>query len=173
MGRRTRMRAQASTRARDLHAASKRELLAAGSPLTDPKVQALIAEAFDFECQQYLDRDRALQEARLRGRRWKQVEEVRDGIGHWVHRGHNLALIHSIARHEGEVWGHVSVSNRANTMPTWHEVRDAGWLLYPRLYGLIVVAPESMHVNISNVAHVWYCLTAKPVPDFTHGYGSI
>jgi hypothetical protein len=58
-------------------------------------------------------------------------------------------------------------------MPTWLETRNAGWVMYPGRLGLVVVAPEAAHVRLAEVAHVWYCLTAEPVPDFSHAIGSI
>ena len=67
----------------------------------------------------------------------------------------------------------MSVSRRDGFLPTWEQVRDAQWLLYPAEYGVVVVAPQSRHVNLREVAHVWTCLTGKTVPDFTHGLGTI
>jgi hypothetical protein len=62
---------------------------------------------------------------------------------------------HSVARElDGGVWGHVSVSRQDRSLPSWQQVRDTGWLLYPGRFGIIVVAPQDKHVNISEVAHV-------------------
>lgn len=136
--------------------------------------QDAIAQAFDETCAALLQRDRAVQSRRLETAAWKLVSPNADGIGHWRHRGRRLSLIHSVAREaDGQVWAHVSVGTPGNTMPGWYEVRDAGWLLYPGEFGVVVVAPQDSHVNLSNVGHVWYCLTAPAVPDFSRGLGSI
>jgi hypothetical protein len=75
---------------------------------------------------------------------------------------------------DGQVWAHVSVSHPSNVMPDWYTVRNTGWLLYPGQFGIVVVAPRSAgHVNIANVAHVWFCLTAPSCPDFSMGMGTI
>jgi hypothetical protein len=101
----------------------------------------------------------------LRGWAWRY--DGTDGVGCWdLH--HGLRLIHSVSREpDGEVWSHLSVSRRDNTLPDWYEVRDCQWLLYPDLTGLIVVAPGDEHVNVAEVAHVWTKLTGDAaVPDF-------
>jgi hypothetical protein len=170
MGRQARMkRAQHELRQR-----ARRDQEEAEAQFSAPEVQAKLSEMFDAECAAHRDRDAHDQFLRLRGRGWKRMEPNGDGIGHWLHKGNRLGLIHSIAREvDGNIWAHVSVSTSKNTMPTWNEVRDAGWLMYPGHYGIIVVAPLSQHVSITNTAHVWYCLTQQACPDFTHGYGSI
>lgn len=102
-----------------------------------------------------------------------------DGLGCWdrpssrpvVEPG--LRLIHSIARCEGEIWSHVSVSRSDRRMPTWEQTRDVFRLVHPHEYGIIVVAPVENHVNIAEVAHVWACLSRPYVPDFTHGLATI
>jgi hypothetical protein len=50
---------------------------------------------------------------------------------------------------------------------------DVGWLLYPGRFGIVVVAPESAHVNLAEVAHVWFRLDGPSCPDFSHGLGTI
>ena len=140
----------------------------------DLGVQQRLGELHDEECAALVARDRHAQAGRLTARGWKQRYPNLDGIGMWDHRALKLRILHSVAREaDGQAWAHVSVSNPGNTMPTWYEVRDAGWLLYPQAYGIIVVAPPDGHVNIANVAHAWYCLTAPSCPDFTHGMNSI
>lgn len=97
-----------------------------------------------------------------------------DGLGCWDHRRRNLRLIHSIARaDDGEVWAHVSVSRRDRVMPTWGQTRDAWWLIYDQVPGVIVVAPPQEHVDIAEVSHVWGCLTRRVVPDLSYGMGTI
>jgi hypothetical protein len=139
----------------------------------DPEMQARLDAMHDEECMALIERYREAQYRELSRAGWRQREQNLDGIGTWDHRG-RLRIIHSVARYpDGEAWGHVSVSNSANTMPDWYAVRNAGWLLYPGLFGIVVIAPEGQHVNIANVAHVWTCLTKPSCPDFSTGLGTI
>lgn len=105
---------------------------------------------------------------------WVLRADAFDGLGMWDHPGRGLRTIHSIAEHGGDVWVHVSFSRRDGKMPTWEE---AQWgfrqVMGPDALGLIVIAPESEHVNKAEVSHVWHCLTRRPTPDFTEGTGSI
>jgi hypothetical protein len=112
---------------------------------------------------------------RLARRRWKQVVQGADGLGAWRHGPRQLHLIHSVAyEQDGELWEHVSVSRADGTMPTWVQVRDVFHdVCGDDALGVIVVPPKSEHVNIAEVAHVWRCLTKRPLPDFTQGTSSI
>lgn len=112
---------------------------------------------------------------RLKADGWHLAMAGGDGLGAWDHSRRGLRIIHSAAIEEdGNVWSHVSVSRRIDgLMPTWRQARDAFWLICPNLYGIIVVAPENEHVNISEVAHVWGNHTEATVPDFTRGTASI
>ena len=105
---------------------------------------------------------------------WRVLYEGGDGLGAWGHPRLQRRFIHSIAREaDGEVWAHVSLSRSDKRMPSWEQVRDIWRLVYPSLYGIVVIPPEDKHVNIAEVAHIWGCLTKPTVPDFTHGIGSI
>ena len=78
-----------------------------------------------------------------------------------------LRLIHSVYREaDGLVWGHVSLSSAGGDLPGWYPLRNANWLVYPGLTGIVVVAAESRHVNISECAHIWTCLEGSRLPDF-------
>jgi hypothetical protein len=137
-----------------------------------PDIQAHHAEqAADEERQARVAADRPVQYSRLRAAGWKQRAANLDGVGTWDRRG--TRLIHSVSREDDDqLWVHVSLSLRDGTLPGWYELRNAQWLIYPGQYGLVVVAPQDRHVNISEVAHVWTCLTADVLPDFGR-YGTI
>lgn len=105
---------------------------------------------------------------------WVLHIEGMDGLGVYDHPKNGLRLIHSIAEElDGEAWAHTSFSRSDRKLPTWGQTRDLYRLIYPDLAGVVVIPPESTHVNIAEVMHVWTCLTRPTVPDFTSGTGSI
>jgi len=114
-------------------------------------------------------------EARLKRHRWVCVQRGADGLGAWKHGARGLGLIHSVAtEQDGELWEHISLSRTDGNMPTWEQVRDVfREVCGSDALGIIVVPPKSEHVNIAEVAHVWRCLSRRPIPDFTHGRRSI
>jgi len=141
---------------------------------SSPVIQAAREDLWDDECAALVERYAHEQRRALTNIGWKHQNHNLDGIGTWDHRARRQRVIHSVARAgDGQVWAHISVSNAGNTMPDWYTIRNLTWLLYPGRFGIIVIAPESQHVNIANVAHSWVCLTALSCPDFTSGTGSI
>jgi hypothetical protein len=133
-----------------------------------PEIQELFAEmAADEGFIARRDADLPGQQRRLLDAGWKKRVATADGLGIWDHRRWRLRLNHSLSREtDGLLWGHVSLSTAAGDLPGWYPLRNANWLVYPGLAGLVVVAPESRHVNISECAHVWTCLEGSPLPDF-------
>jgi hypothetical protein len=114
--------------------------------------------------------------ARLERYRWKQLKKGADGLGMWQHKARGLNLIHSIGlESDGELWEHLSVSTvSGEKLPSWDQIRNVFHeVAGPEGLGIIVVAPESEHVNLDEVAHVFRCLTRRPLPDFTRGSGTI
>jgi hypothetical protein len=115
------------------------------------------------------------EEAQLTRHGWTRVHRGADGAGQWLDLYRQLALMHSVAWEEdGELWEHISVSRADRVMPTWEQTRDVfREIAGPDALGIIVIPPKAEHVNLAEVAHVWRCLTARPLPDFTGGSGSI
>jgi hypothetical protein len=113
--------------------------------------------------------------ARLTRHRWRCVTPGADGLGAWEHRARGLGLIHSVAiEADGQVWEHVSVSRADGVMPSWEQLRDVfREVCGDDALGVVVIPPKSEHVDIAEVAHVWRCLTRRPLPDFARGGSSI
>lgn len=113
--------------------------------------------------------------ARMRRNKWQQVYKGADGLGAWKHGARGLGIIHSIAPElDNEIWEHLSLSRADGRMPSWEQTRDVFHeICGPNALGVIVVPPKEEHVNIAEVAHVWHCLTKRPLPDFTRGLGTI
>jgi hypothetical protein len=84
-------------------------------------------------------------------------------------------MIHSLGIEEdGEPWEHISLSRSDGELPSWAQVRDVFHEVAGReALGIIVVPPKSEHVNLAEVAHVFRCLTKRPIPDFTRGQKTI
>ena len=139
-----------------------------GSGIVAANMEAFLADA---EAVALVARDRSGQESRLAGAGWRlnAGEGVcADGLGCWDRtRTPQARLVHSLHRYgDGHVWAHLSVSHRSGALPSWDQVRDVQWLMYPAAAGLVVVAPQDEHYSIGEVAHVWTCLTGSPLPDF-------
>lgn len=164
-----------SARARERRRAAEREMQRVWlEKQTDPRYRELATEVFDGEAAARHGADEAAQSARLARAGFRHRLAAADGLGTWDHDRFGLRIVHSLARElDGEIWAHISVSRRDGALPGWYEARDAQWLLYPGEPGVIVVAPQSQHVNLAEVAHVWTCLTKAAVPDFTHGLATI
>ena len=97
-----------------------------------------------------------------------------DGLGRWVNKRRGTSIIHSEAiENDDDLWGHVSMGRFDRVLPTWEQIRDAFRLIYPDRYGIVVIPPADMHVNLAEVGHVWVNLNRDTVPDFTRGTGSI
>lgn len=138
------------------------------APLAEQAAEAFQADA---EGMALLARDLPGQRRRLTAAGWKPnpaSSAVVDGLGCWDnYRGHASRLVHSLHRHDdGQVWAHLSLSLASNLLPSWEQLRDVQWLLYPDQAGIVVIAPPSEHYSIGEVAHVWTCLTARVLPDF-------
>jgi len=133
-----------------------------------PDLQAdLAAQAADTELQDLVASMLPGQETRLQAAGFRRRMGGYDGAGMWDSHRQRMRVVHAAHREtDGRIWGHVSVSSADGTLPSWYYVRNAQWLLYPDHAGIIVVAPGSRHVNLSEVAHVWTCLTGDVVPDF-------
>lgn len=158
------IRREESTRLKELYEEYKQR----------PDLQAhLAAQAADTERQELVASTLPDQIARLQAAGFRRRMAGHDGAGMWDSRRLRIRIIHAVSREpDGRIWGHVSVSSADGTLPSWYYVRDAQWLLYPDHAGIIVVAPESKHVNLSEVAHVWTCLTSEIIPDFAR-FGTI
>jgi hypothetical protein len=105
---------------------------------------------------------------------WTQRRPGGDGLGMWDNPKLGLRLVQSTAvEQDGYIWSHLSVSTRAQVLPTWEQVRDVFWIVHPGEHGYIVVAPEAKHVNLREIHHIWHCMDGPGLPDFTRGGGTI
>lgn len=107
---------------------------------------------------------------------WRVRDETEDGRA-YQHRGRAMIVICSTALElDGNVWAHISCSkNGGAQLPSYAELAEVkATFLGAHRKAVLVFAPTREHVNLHpNVHHLWTCLTGEPLPDFTHGTGSI
>lgn len=104
---------------------------------------------------------------------WRCMVRSYDGR-HWIH-DNGLSVIVSLAMEsDGRKWLHASVA-RADRLPTYDDMRTLkDTFIGRRRKAIQVFAPESEHVNINPYClHLWCRLDGDPLPDFTHGKGSL
>lgn len=105
---------------------------------------------------------------------WQLAETRVDGQA-WVNPARRLYVIASVEKHtDGNFWLHLSMSH-AKRIPNYQEMQLLKRLWAGREAKAVEVhPPEAEHVNICERArHLWVCLSAEPLPDFTRGNGSI
>jgi len=101
---------------------------------------------------------------------WRVLDTKLDGA-RWINPKRRMIVIASTAiEQDGRSWLHLSIS---------HEKRMARYedLCYLKRHwagidskAIEVYPPADEHVNINpRVRHLWVCLDADPLPDFTHG----
>lgn len=139
---------------------------------------------FGYECE-YIPAD-ALHECGLAPTElppyWRISTVGIDGIA-WTYQppyGRRFKVLMSAERElDGKLWLHVSLSKwnqsgKTEEEPTWADIRNIKDLFIgPLRKAIVILPPEKQYVNICEVHHLWCCLANDPLPDFTHGFGSI
>lgn len=133
-----------------------------------PDVQAFVESVkSDREAMGRWQADAPRQQRRLEQAGWFFVAKSPIGLGSWQHYDKGVRLLHSVMRQpDGKLWSHMSLSRSDHQLPSWEQLRDTHWLLYPSLNGVVVCAPASQHYSLAEVMHMWTCLDGSPVPDF-------
>jgi hypothetical protein len=105
---------------------------------------------------------------------WHLTEERLDGA-RWDNHKKRLIVIASIAKEQdGKTWMHLSMSHHRR-VPTYDELvyLKRHWAGEDRKC-IMVLPKKEEHVNINpRVLHLFCCLDGDPLPDFTHGKGTI
>lgn len=108
--------------------------------------------------------------------RWVLVEKKKDGAS-YRSNSHQLFVIVSGARElDGHMWVHVSFSKSHGGIPGYYDMTLVKELFIGKDQKAIhVFPPESEHLDIAGalggreVLHLWSCLDADVLPDFTWG----
>jgi hypothetical protein len=109
---------------------------------------------------------------------WREVPTpaAQVGVTRAYHRAYHkhdsVSVLLSCAQQlDGKAWLHVSVARRNRLPPSWElmvEVKDL--FIGPDRTALQVMPPRAKWVNIHpGCLHLWHCLDAEVVPDFTAG----
>lgn len=103
---------------------------------------------------------------------WRYVQCSDDGVAAIAANG--VRVIASGDRFDGERWLHVAVS-RPSGLPSYADLAQVKrTFIGPDRYAYQVFAPDSDHVNLYEVLHLWSCLDRpRALPDFTHGFETI
>lgn len=105
---------------------------------------------------------------------WKLGDTLPDGQV-YARRDGLLCIVSAALELDGRRWLHVSASRR-NSLPTYKDLREIKQLFIGKDRLAIQIFPsERQHVNLHiYVLHLFCCLEGDcPLPDFTHGTGSI
>lgn len=110
--------------------------------------------------------------------RWVERRGPLPGLVEYQNRTEHLTVILSAApQADGHIWLHFSISRTQVTevLPSWDQlVRAKEALLGADTKAIQVLPPRKQWVNIHpGVLHLWVCLDADPLPDFTRGTGSL
>lgn len=105
---------------------------------------------------------------------WVCVCLLTDGARYRHPRKHLAVILTRCRELDRKRWVHLSVSH-ARRLPTWSElVKIRNWMLGKDAKAIQVIPPVSEHINIHpRVLHLYHCLDEDPLPDFTHGTGSL
>jgi hypothetical protein len=105
---------------------------------------------------------------------WELIE-TRDDGGRWLNRKDLRIVIASFAiEADGRLWLHTSLSRRGR-IPSYEDLvyLKRHWIGDDRK-AVMVLPKRSEHVNIHPyVLHLFSCMDEDPLPDFTHGRGSL
>jgi hypothetical protein len=85
-------------------------------------------------------------------------------------------LVSAAIERDGNKWLHLSISRRDRCMPRWEDLQLMRTIFSPKdAHGYMCFPPESEYVHQPvedmpsirvEVLHVFYCLDARPLPDF-------
>lgn len=109
--------------------------------------------------------------------RWVPIDAPIPGMVAYVNRAEGLTVILTAAPYDGDGrwWLHFSVASKTGQPPSWDQlIRAKEGLLGAESKAIQVIAPRSQWVNQHpGCLHLFVCLDADPLPDFTEGSGSL
>ena len=104
---------------------------------------------------------------------WRLLFRSEDGA-RWerIFTGHTLILSGSVES-DGRRWLHMSLAHPSR-LPSWDELRSAKEWSLGDIKAVQVLPPRREYVNIHpHCLHLFACIDADPLPDFTRGSGSL
>ncbi len=107
---------------------------------------------------------------------WSSVADFGPAGGAYCHKFQPdlLVIVTASYMDDNRCWLHVSLSER-DDVPTYSQLTKVKReFIGPESKAIMVLPAASEHVNLNeNVLHLFCCLDADPLPDFTMGSGSI
>lgn len=105
---------------------------------------------------------------------WVLLDGSQDGARYFHTAFQLMVILSGATEQDGRRWLHLSCSHQAR-IPTWRELREVKDVFIGRdRYAYQVLPPDAHYVNINpRVLHLWHCLDADPLPDFTQGGGTL
>jgi hypothetical protein len=105
---------------------------------------------------------------------WQCMVRGDDGIQCITDRLRMKAIFSGCREDDGKLWLHLSVSTERG-VPNWEQmVKAKNIFLGEDALAVQIFPRKANYVNLHKyVLHLWECLDADPVPDFSSGTGSI
>lgn len=139
------------------------------------RAQAIIKARFERMTPQDWTRIHAELEAVIKRlpESWRLLERTLDGIT-CRHKSGLKVLLSGSKEDDGRLWMHLSAS-RERLVPNWEQLATVKELFLGAEAMAVQVFPRRVnHINIHRFClHLWCCLDADPVPDFSSGTGTI
>lgn len=104
---------------------------------------------------------------------WQLLDRTPDGIT-CLHKSGLKVLLSGSKEDDGLLWMHLSAS-RERLVPNWEQLVTVKELFLGAEAMAVQVFPRrANYINIHRFClHLWCCLDADPVPDFSSGAGTI
>lgn len=103
---------------------------------------------------------------------WEMVQRGEDGAAFCSKDG-RVVILSGSTEQDGHRWLHMSMS-RADRLPSWEDLKEGKEIFVGDRTAIQIFPKKEKYVNIHpNVLHLWACLDAEVLPDFTRGSGSI
>ncbi len=105
---------------------------------------------------------------------WEIANVTQDGVQCISERFGLIAILSGCKEDDDKLWLHLSLSTKRG-IPNWEQmVKAKNIFLGEDALAVQVFPRKANYVNIHRfVLHLWECLDADPVPDFSSGTGTI
>lgn len=104
---------------------------------------------------------------------WQRITLNTDGASYRKLDGTLTATVSGARELDGKHWLHLSIANHA-FVPSHQELRDAKFAFFGDRKAIQVFPSSEHYINIHPFClHLFCCLGADPLPEFSRGSGSL